>query len=370
MEKQLHIVCLDVPYPPDYGGVFDLFYKIKALHKRGVLIYLHCFEYGRGTQEELKKYCVEVKYYARKTGIAGLSFRLPYIVSSRANKELLKNLLLDDYPILLEGIHCSYFLYSGQLANRKVFIRLHNVEYEYYRHLATASSIQKLYFLRESWLLKRFERKIASKATIIAVTPKDAEHYRLTFAAKDVRYLPIFIPWSQVNSIPGSGTYCLYHGNLSVPENEKAALWIIENLGGRTLLPLIIAGHQPSKRLQQLAFSKNVQLEADPSMQSMDELISGAQVNILPSFNNTGIKIKLLNALFNGRHCLVNNAADQGSGLESLSHHAVSAEEFRSFIHSLVIRPFTDNEKMARAAVLEQLYNNDVNASQLISWIY
>jgi len=34
--------------------VFDLFYKIKTLHKLGIKIHLHCFEYGRGEQDELK----------------------------------------------------------------------------------------------------------------------------------------------------------------------------------------------------------------------------------------------------------------------------------------------------------------------------
>ncbi len=47
----------------------------------------------------------------------------------------------------------------------------------------------------------------------------------------------------------------------------------------------------------------------------MTELIREAQINILPSFNTTGIKIKLLNAIFNGRHCLVNPAAIAGTGL-------------------------------------------------------
>ena len=39
-----------MPYPPDYGGVFDLYYKLKYLHERGVIIHLHCYEYGRGKQ--------------------------------------------------------------------------------------------------------------------------------------------------------------------------------------------------------------------------------------------------------------------------------------------------------------------------------
>ena len=48
MNKHLHIVSFDVPYPPDYGGAIDVYYKLKALHEEGIKIYLHCFEYGRG----------------------------------------------------------------------------------------------------------------------------------------------------------------------------------------------------------------------------------------------------------------------------------------------------------------------------------
>ena len=76
LDKHLHIVCLDIPYPADYGGVFDLFYKITALHKHGIKIHLHCFEYGRGKQDELNKYCEEVNYYKRKAGLKGFSVKV------------------------------------------------------------------------------------------------------------------------------------------------------------------------------------------------------------------------------------------------------------------------------------------------------
>jgi hypothetical protein len=54
LEKHLHIISFDVPYPANYGGVIDVFYKLKNLHKAGVKIILHCFEYGRGEQKELR----------------------------------------------------------------------------------------------------------------------------------------------------------------------------------------------------------------------------------------------------------------------------------------------------------------------------
>jgi len=37
MSYSLHIISFNIPYPPDYGGVMDVFYKIKALHDLGPL---------------------------------------------------------------------------------------------------------------------------------------------------------------------------------------------------------------------------------------------------------------------------------------------------------------------------------------------
>ena len=136
MDKHLHIVCLEIPYPADYGGVIDIFYTIKALHKIGVAIHLHCFTKGRAAQSELLKYCSTVNYYPRKTGLSAVTFKLPYIVNSRKSDALIANLKKDNYPVLLEGVHCSYYLHTGELNNRKLMLRLHNTEFEYYKQLA------------------------------------------------------------------------------------------------------------------------------------------------------------------------------------------------------------------------------------------
>ena len=65
MERRLHIVSFDVPYPADYGGVIDVYYKIKALADQGVSIILHCYQYGRPEQKELEGLCEKVYYYPR-----------------------------------------------------------------------------------------------------------------------------------------------------------------------------------------------------------------------------------------------------------------------------------------------------------------
>ena len=52
--KHLHIVAFDIPQPANYGGVIDVFYKIKALTNLGVKVHLHCYEYGRAHSKTIR----------------------------------------------------------------------------------------------------------------------------------------------------------------------------------------------------------------------------------------------------------------------------------------------------------------------------
>jgi hypothetical protein len=373
LEKHLHIVCLDVPYPADYGGAFEMLFKIKALHEEGVRIHLHCFEYGRGQQPALKEWCDSVHYYERMSGHKGLSMKLPYIVSSRANEQLLENLQKDNYPILLEGIHSTYFLSTGQLDNRKVLVRLHNVEHDYYQHMARQSRSlwKKVYYRNESRLLKKYEAELAPKASLLAISEQEAEKYRTELGATDVRFLPSFIGWHFPLCKEGVGTFCLYHGNLSVSENEEAAAWLLQKVFNDLNLPLVVAGKNPSPRLEKLAHAQqHTCLVANPSEKEMQDLIQKAQVNILPSFTETGIKFKLLNAVFCGRHAVVNDAMATGTHLESACHIAGNADAFKSILTQLYRKPFDDEEIRLRENLLHHYYNNRENARQLMRWIW
>lgn len=373
MEKHLHIVCLDVPYPVDYGGVFDLFHKIRSLHQAGVKIHLHCFEYGRGEQEELTQYCADVHYYPRCGGHKAFSHKLPYIVCSRSNGRLMEDLLKDDYPILLEGVHCSYLLNDERFAGRKIILRLHNVEYRYYRQLfhAERSLLKKIYYLHESKVLRKYERSIADKVQVLAVSDQDGELYRQEFGASHVDTLPVFVPFSEIRSREGTGCFCLYHGNLSIAENEQAVAWLLKKVFHGLHVPLIVAGKDPSARLIRLVgrYPQGC-LIPNPSQEEMQDLIAKAQIHLLPSFHSTGVKLKLLNALFNGRHCVVNEQAIQASGLEPGCHIAADAAGFRQLIAQLYKQPFTADEVRSRQKLLLEQFDNGKNTEKLIRWIW
>ena len=373
MDKHLHIVTHDVPWPADFGGTIDLFYKIKALHSLGIKIQLHCFTNKRPEQEILKKYCVSVQYYPRKKGFAAFSLSVPYIVQSRSNEKLFVNLSKDNHPILLEGIHCTYLLQAGRLQDRKVFVRLHNVEHKYYRKLAAHENhfIKKTYYNIESFLLEKYERKLATKAVFWTVSKGDAAYYKDELQATQVHFVPVFLPWNKVDIVTGKGPFCLYHGNLSVNENEKAVEWLLKEVFNDLNLPLVIAGKDASAYLKELETSHpNSCIVVNPSEGEMQDLIHKAQVNILPSFNDTGVKLKVLNALFNGRHCLVNAAAVEGSGVEDLCTIAGTASQFKERLVEFFTKPFSEEDLLKRENTLKEIYDAEQNAMKLIAWIY
>jgi len=369
--QHLHIVTHDVPWPADFGGLTDLFWKLKALQQAGIKIHLHCFTQGRAPQPVLLQYCASVNYYKRERNISGFSFRLPFIVSSRKSRLLIENLKRDNYPVLLEGIHCTWPLFAGELAGRKVLVRLHNVEYAYYHQLAQNENhfLKRFYFNRESKLLKRYEKKLAPLATFLSVSETDKDLYHALYASAAVHFLPVFLPWTLATGKETKGCFCLYHGNLSINENEKAVEWLLDVFKQSTL-NIVFAGKAPSHRLQQLV-EANPQccIVANPTDAELQDMIGKAQVHLLPAFNVTGVKLKLLNAFFNGKHCLVNKAAVAGSGLENYCTLAETAAAFKQEALRLFETAFTEAEQQERQGLLQSLYNNEMNAQRLLTFL-
>ncbi len=102
----------------------------------------------------------------------------------------------------------------------------------------------------------------------------------------------------------------------------------------------------------------------------MQDLIAKAHVNIIPSFNSTGIKVKLINALFNGRHCAVNAQTIEGTHLEKACHIAADANSYKCIINQLYGQPFSHEDVSIRHHLLDNMFNNEMNAKQMVKWIW
>lgn len=377
MFTTLHIVAFDVPYPPHYGGVIDVFFKIKALFQAGVKIYLHCFlHYKKQPCLILEQYCTRIHYYQRKKRYVSLPIMRPHIVESRRSEKLLNNLLQDDLPILFEGLHTCYYLAHPQLAHRLKLVRMHNIEWEYYQHLSKTEEKwwKKAYFTLEAWQLRRFEEILIHTQHVLAISPADQYYLQQKFihAKNKITYLPAFHANEQIVGQLGKGNYALYHGNLSVNENHEAAIFLVNQVFDekQNILPLIVAGKNPKPSLQAAILNNpNVSLKIYPSDAELNDLIRDAHIHVLPTFQATGIKLKLLHVLFKGRFCLVNNLMVTNTGLEQLCVVAQTAEDFKNSLKHLARQSFEQKEVLARKQVLGRLFDNQRNALLLLKLI-
>lgn len=365
MSNHLHIISFDIPYPPDYGGVIDVFYKIKSLRESGFRISLHCFRYSRREAHELEKICEHVYYYSRKTGLVSNMHFLPYIIYSRRSSELVRNLRKDKDPLIFEGLHSSYYLKHKDFKKRLKIVRAHNVEHLYYFKLAGSEKglRKKTFFLIEGIKLFFAEKRLNHANYIAAISKKELEYFSRKF--KNVFLLNAFHSNEKVDIIPGKGDYLLYHGNLSVAENINAVNFLLENVFNKIDFKIIVAGKDPSGSLsKKINKSDNITLISSPGPEEMKSLIRNAQANILVSFQETGLKLKLIESLFTGRHCIANKKITGDSELIDLCETANTAAEIVIQTKKIIDSEFSEDQIAFRKKVLS-IYENVQNARLL-----
>jgi hypothetical protein len=371
LSKDLNIITLNVPYPPDYGGMIDTYYRIKSLYDLGIRVHLHCFEYGRPHSEELESLCKTINYYPRKSGLSSHLSLLPYIVSSRKSKALLDNLLRNEYPILFDGLHSTYYIDHQRLSNRRKFVRVHNIEHRYYQTLATHESNlkKKLFFGYESFKLKRYEKVLEKADFVLPISINEQEYFNSEY--HNSAYLAPFHPYNESESLTGNGAYILYHSDLSVNGNAAIAESLIANVFSKISYTCIIAGKNPPPHILSVASGySNIQIVSNPDKNEMTGLIRNAHIHLLPAIESNGFKIKLLLALFAGRHCLVNSKMTEGTNTGKLCHIADSDKDILDMIHFLMQKDFTGEMINERRAILSEYYNNSNNAKKLAAIIF
>jgi glycosyltransferase involved in cell wall biosynthesis len=370
MDKHLHIVAHDVPLPSDSGILKELAFLTKALHAQGILLHLHCF--GKEKPLSLEPFCHELHLYPKKQGHKGYTIALPYSVSSRSDKSLVRKLEEDKFPILFAGLKTVSPLLDTSLSKkRKIVVRMLRNEQRHFQDLSRLCpwGSQKLFYAIESFRFGQLMKQLSTGLIQFAVSPEynaikqsNLDGYTLV---DQMIEMPFLMPRA------GTGNFCLYHGNLSKTEHDYAAHWLLKNVFNSLEVPFVIAGDNPSEQLEQAAHEKmHTCLVSNPSEKELQDLIKKAQVNLLPSFVgqcNTGL---LYQSLAMGRHLLTNSKGVCEMGTASTCHVAEGSTEFIHMTEALFDQPFDAAAHEARASFLNGKYNNQNSVDTLIKMLY
>lgn len=367
--KKLHIICFDNPYPPVYGGVIDVFYKIKALHQLGVEINLHCFVNEIPEEiSELRSITEKCHFYKRNKSMFNILSSKPFSVASRSHKGLFKNLNQDKSDILFEGLQSTSVLCVKNFKDRNLYLRLHNLENNYYKGLLNSETnyFKKALYLIESYKYDNYLKVLGEFCRVFTLSSFETNAVNKLY--NNAEYIPVFHGNKCVAETSEFGEYAFYNGDLRISDNKRAAEFLIDVFQKVQNYPLIIASsienHELVKRCEHL---KNVQYLVIKDQEHLENLSQNAHINVMMSFQESGTKLKAINALFKSRHCVINKNMLDDVRLQDLCELVESKKDFVDAIENLQLKPFKGHQK--RELVLKEVLNDMSNAEKLYGLI-
>jgi hypothetical protein len=242
-------------------------------------------------------------------------------------------------------------------------VRMHNVEHEYYRGLGKQSSfLKKLFFQLEASKLKKYQSILSDCTSILAI--KDGEADQLLALNSNVQLLPASLPDIEGRFIP-TKRYALFHGNLSVPENQQAAFYLLGTLSSvlNKEFSLVIAGKNPPKKLAFLCKIAGFSLIPNPSEKQLDQLIQEAHIHVLHTENASGIKLKLLSCLYSSGHLLVNPNMVKGTPLCDFCTIYEDSKDLKMHFLGLKNSALSKDDFEKRKQFIQAHFNNRKNCT-------
>jgi len=365
-DLKIQVVSFDWPWPANYGGVVDVYYRIESLLDQGIGVDLIV------VSQHAQPGPVPVHWAARsfklfsfsRLGWRSMLSPKPYIVSSRAVAPLLPKLASGPPIILFEGIHSTAFLGHPRLSQHEQWVRVHNQEAAYYEELVTTtdSTLEKMYFREEARRLHKFEARVLAEADLLLpISQRDAGFCK-AHAHNRVMVHRAYTSVKEVKIKKGRGEFVLFHAGLHVHDNELSAIKLAKRISARPEINCIIAGKSPSEHLKAaLSVFPNVKLIANPSMDEMHELIANAQIILLHANHQAGFKVKMLESLARGRWVLANTKIVHGApglqqGVSVIDDPNVWIEE----VDKLWTIPFLDRDEVTRKGLLNGYLRGDL----------
>ncbi len=311
--QPFHFIALDNPFIPNYGGTWDIHYRLKWFISYNLIHKVYFFQKSEIKQHEIKPYHFPIYPIKRNMNLLNWLSIIPFTILSRKSDFLWNELIKDHYPIWLEGIHTSYFLPKIKKIQpyRKVFIRVHNYESQYYRELSqfSFSYYQKIFYFTESLKLHQWETRIWSLADkLFCISEKETE--LIKFINPKCFFLTSFVPNNHIwdFQLPNKPYRLVFHGNFDVVSNQKSAYWLINF---KKVYPEYrIALYGNNARL----FSNCLVEILDNNLPLEEQLIEN-DIFVLPVFQETGVKIKFLESFRMGKPVITTKQAFEGTGI-------------------------------------------------------
>lgn len=370
--KELHIISFNYPYPPSYGGIIDVYYKIKALSDLGIKIHLHCFveRIPSTVDEDIRNITEDIFFYEKKKNPFYFLSAVPFAATIRTSDVLFENLNKLKAPILFEGLQTTQVISQLKDKGFELYLRQHNNEMEYYKGLSYSEKniFKKLIYKVESLKYSGYQKKILKEFnTIFCLSEK--EFKEVDSYSKNAKLIHIFHGNRSVKTLSEKGKYFLFHGDLSISDNKKALNETISLFKDLPQYQLVVASDRADNEIQNKINSiRNISLVPIETTEALHRLFENAHANILLSYQNSGTKVKLFNALYHSRFVIINQNITDNQALINLCIFGSDRNEIRQRVIETAEKDYHENE--TRREVLEKNHSDDTKAEEMIKVIF
>ena len=325
--KRVLIASSFFPYPPNFGGVYDILGRIIELHKLGYRIDLAYSEKHRPEESNidyLSKYIDNFFFVKRANKIFDLLSPIPLQVKSRTGFSDI-NLTSKYNLLIIEGDYASTIINNRYLKTDRIALRVHNNESLYFENLSKSvrSPYEKIYYFSESIKFNTFSKQLYSKVDRLwFISSDEYKAYRTLGGNKGV-HLPAPINLSDFkynNTLNTSNV--LFIGALFMPNNLEAISWYLDNIHEFILKEFpeyifIIAGSTGrfSENYYKNKFKRYSNVQLHFNLDSLDDVYMKASVFVNPMLHGAGVKIKSIHAIINGLPLVATHIGSEGIGL-------------------------------------------------------
>lgn len=328
--QKLTLICQEMPFPANHGGVVDMLRRIQTLSRLGVQLLIVCWHHdprstvAQDSVEVLRKYAREVIVLPYRRGlfqrlsIFSKYLQYPAPVCSRwissAEEQMVAERIIAFAPqfIMQDGLMSGYLSRKmSDALNIPLLVRSHNIEHLYWRKqlkLAKPGLDWIKCFFRLTGVY-RFEVQGLKKAYRFFDISSDDLQYWTSQGFNNGTLLPPLVDFSsaeETNLLSNQEPFDLvFVGNLRMPNNVDAVCWLVdlvvphfEQTYGRKL-KVLIAGSAPTATIVAMANSNKFSLLANFS--SLAEVLAQGRLLVNPMQDGSGVALKTVDMLMTGK---------------------------------------------------------------------
>jgi polysaccharide biosynthesis protein PslH len=339
--KKVLFITTQLPYPPVSGGVIKSWKLCEMLAEHydlGVACLLknNDAEHISSFREKVSlKDFLSFELQVPRTPINLLKANLmgiPLNLFRNRSKDFRAQIagIAGDYDVLFID-HYEMYQYVPKNYTGRVVLHQHNCEYLLWERFGELeqNAIKKFALFNQAWHIRKYEKKICKSANAILAAPNDKEELVKIGAPSGKFYNTYHLgdtEWLQAEALSFEKTEqaLFFVGTLTWEANVDGLIWMLKEVWPLAKMQLpdlqfYIVGKHPDTRLVDLVSHMNgVHLEG--FREDLEPYYQRCRVFVAPLRFGSGIKVKVMNALYRGIPTITTSIGAEGLQVVRTEH--------------------------------------------------